>query len=135
MILQTYVNKETGEILEVIEHSKNFETDSDWKKAFCGRILYEVDELVNNNAKLLLWLFDNMDSQNRIIENYITISKKSNIPLISVRRGMKRLLDKNIIQKVQTGVYMLNPSLIAGVNSDKRANLLVRYNVLRRTSM
>lgn len=134
MKLSTYINQETGESIQVLESTKQLQSDSDWKKAFVGRILYEVDELANNNMKLLLWLMDNMDRQNRIIEIYKTISEKSGIPLISVKRSMKSLLDSNIIIKVQTGVYMLNPSLIASVSSDKRFNLLTRYKILEKSS-
>jgi hypothetical protein len=123
-----YTDLETGEQIEAITITKDFNSDEGFKKVFLGEVLAMIDEISNAKMKFLLWMLNNIDEKNMIIGNYSKLSERSNVSESTISRLIPILKETNVIKQLQTGVYMLNPDICASVKSNKRQNLLIKYN-------
>lgn len=63
----------------------------------------------NKKTKLVLWILDNLDSENQLIMNYRQISKKTGISYQTVSRTMSALIECNFLQRINQGAYRVNP--------------------------
>ncbi len=123
------VDLETGEEFESYAIVKEI-GDNGFKKVFLGEILGIIDEVSNSKMKFLIWLLDSIDKKNQIIGTYETFSKKSGISRETISRLVPILIKANVIKRPMPSVYMLNPDIVAGVSSNRRANLLIQYKEL-----
>lgn len=125
------VDLETGEEFESQVIVKDFNNDADFKKVFFAELVGILDEFSNAKMKFILWLLDNLNDSNQFYGSYTELAEGSGISRDTIARVMPRMLETQVIKKIRTGTYMLNPKLVASVNSQKRANLLVRYGRLK----
>lgn len=120
------VDLETGEEFESYSIVKEV-GDNGFKKVFLGEILGIIDEVSNSKMKFLIWLLDSIDNKNQIIGTYDSFAKKSGISRETIARLVPILIKANVIKRPMPSVYMLNPDIVAGVGSNRRANLLIQY--------
>ncbi|HDX1020709.1 TPA: replication/maintenance protein RepL [Pasteurella multocida] len=127
------VDLETGEEFESYAIVKEI-GDNGFKKVFLGEILGIIDEVSNSKMKFLIWLLDSIDKKNQIIGTYESFSQKSGISRETIARLIPILIKANVIKRPMPSVYMLNPDIVAGVSSNRRANLLIQYKSLDKDS-
>lgn len=123
------VDLDTGEEFESYSIVKEV-GDSGFKKVFLGEILGIIDEVSNSKMKFLIWLLDSIDSKNQIIGTYDAFAQKSGISRETISRLVPILIKANVIKRHMPSVYMLNPDIVAGVGSNRRANLLIQYKAI-----
>ena len=128
------VDLETGEQFDAQTIVKTV-GDRDFKKIFVSAILDKVDTFTNAKLKFLFWMLENADKQNRIFGTYDQLSKRSKVSKPTIARLIPTLRDSDIIRVISPSVYMLNPDIVAGVSSNSRSSLLVKYCELDETEV
>lgn len=63
----------------------------------------------NKKTKLVLFILDNLNSENQLLMNYRQISKKSGISLDTVSKTMSALLKCGFLERINQGAYRVNP--------------------------
>lgn len=127
--VQNYVNPITGETESFTVINKNISKDYNFHKIWLQDVLNVIDSFGNKKILVITYLLKNMRNEdNTISGSYRDISKASQVSLPTVSLVMKELLNSNVIKKIATATYQFNPDLIVKGGSDKRKNLLIRYN-------
>ena len=67
-----------------------------------------VNAVGDKKSKLVLWIFDNLDSENNLVMTQEEIVKRTGMSSQTVNLTMKALLDNNILIKINSGAYKLN---------------------------
>lgn len=126
---QTYINRETGELVDmnVIESQ---DTDFNFDKIWFSHILQALDCLGSKKIKVVTWLLENKDSKNMIIATQRKISESCKVSLQTVADVMKILIQADVIRMEQQGVYMISPDVVFKGDNKRRMNILIKYKNL-----
>ena len=126
---QNYINQTTGEIVEmnVVETTS---TDFNFEKIWLGHIMQALDCLGSQRIKVVTWLLENKDNDNRVIARQTDIAEGANVSKQTVTDVISTLIANDIMKMVHRGVYILNPNVIFKGNHGKRMDVLIRYNKL-----
>lgn len=124
---ENYINQNTGEIKEM-QIINIEERDANFHKIWLGHILSSIDLIGNAKTKLAFWILDNMDSQNQLIGTHRKIAEKTGMSTKTVTETIKILIDADFLQKVQNGVYRINPEVIWKGGKNDRLNVLIQYH-------
>ncbi|PLC55999.1 replication/maintenance protein RepL [Photobacterium carnosum] len=126
---QNFINQKTGEIVElnVVEASS---TDFNFEKIWLGHIMQALDCLGSQRIKVVTWLLENKDNDNRIIARQADIAEGANVSKQTVTDVISTLISNDILKMVHRGVYLLNPNVIFKGHHGKRMDVLIRYNKL-----
>ena len=124
---QTFVNQNTGELTEMEVVSVE-DRDFNFHKIWLGHIINSLDLIGNQKVRFVTFLFENMDSENRIIMTLRQMSDKSEIGLDTVRITVKALKDANFLKQINQGAYQINPDIIFKGSMNKRLNVLYTYS-------
>ena len=129
---QTYINRDTGEIVETTVVEKNIEADYGFFKVWLLDLMNILELIGTKKMKVVNYIFENLKgAENLFIATHEEIAKKLKISRPVVSQTFKILLDANLLVKKQNGVYMINPDIIARVNNPKRMSLLIKYNEIK----
>ena len=127
----TLVDPSTGELKEFTLIEKNITKDFNFHKIWLQDVLNVLDTFGNKKILVITYLLKNMRNEdNTISGSYREIAKKCNVSYPLVAAVMKELISSDIIRKYSTATYQFNPSLIIKGSSDKRRDLLIRYNYI-----
>ena len=121
-----YVNQTTGEV-EDFQVVRMEDRDFDFHKIWLGHVINSLDLIGNQKTKLAFWILDNLDRENKLTMTYRQIADKSGISLETVRITMQALIDSNFIQRVNMGVYRVNPETVFKGSRGGRLNVLYQY--------
>ena len=121
-----YINSETNEV-ETFNVVDQYDQDFNFDKLWLGHILDSLDVIGNQKIKVLNWLLANKDTQNQIIGTQRIIAEKTNVSVPTVNQTIQMLERSNLLKKVQTGVYLLNPEIVFKGSHQKRMSILLRY--------
>lgn len=121
-----YVNQRTGEVEEfAVIQSK----DADWN--FEKIWLYKLVEVLNlaggAKIKVLFWMLDNRDPENRVIATQAKIAEGSKVSTRTVSSLLTEMRDEGLISVVQSGVYRLDPSLVWKGSHKGRMSVLMQF--------
>ena len=129
---ETYINRETGEIIEANVIQKNVEADYGFFKVWLLDLMNILELVGTKKMRVVNYIFENLKgAENLFIATHEEIAKKLKISRPVVSQTFKILLDANLLVKKQNGVYMINPDIIARVNNPKRMSLLIKYNEIK----
>lgn len=79
---------------------------------------------------VLIYIMENTNSStNLYIGTFRKIATDTGVSLDTVRKIMKKLQENSFLQKVQNGVYGINPNIMMKGNENKRQILLSYQNV------
>lgn len=124
---QTFINRDTGEIEEMQVVSVE-DRDFNFHKIWMGHVINSLDLIGNQKVRFVNFLFENMDSENRIIMTMRQMSDKSKIGLDTVRITIKALKNANFLKTINQGAYQINPDIIFKGSMNRRLNVLYTYN-------
>lgn len=128
---QSYVNEITGEISEFVVIDKNISKDFNFHKIWLQDVLNVLDSFGNKKILVITHLLKIMRNEdNTFSGSYRELAEQCEVSLPTVSLVMRELLDSDVIKKIASSTYQFNPSLIIKGTSDKRKNLLIRYNYL-----
>ena len=108
---ENYINQNTGEIKEM-QIINIEERDANFHKIWLGHILSSIDLIGNAKTKLAFWILDNMDNQNQLIGTHRKLAQKTGMSTKTVTETLKILIDADFLQKIQNGVYRINPNIL-----------------------
>ena len=123
---ETYISQSDGTIedMQVISIE---ERDFNFHKIWLEHILSSIDIIGNQKTKLAFWIMNNLDKENRLIMTQRTIAEKTGMSTKTVTETLKALISSNFLQKVQSGVYRVNPDIVFKGGKNDRINVLLQY--------
>ncbi len=121
-----YVNKRTG---EVEEFAVMRATQADWnfEKLWLFKLVELLDLVGNSKVRVLVWMLENRDSENRIIATQSVIAEGAGVSLKTVSRLLGEMREEDLISSPQNGVYRLTPDLIWKGSHPSRMNILMQF--------
>lgn len=128
---ETYIKQDTGEItdMQVINIE---ERDFNFHKIWLEHILTSIDIIGNQKTRLAFWIMNNLDKENRLIMTQRMIAEKTKMSTKTVTETLKALISSNFLQKVQSGVYRVNPNIVFKGGKNQRIDVLLQYRASKR---
>lgn len=124
-----YLNTVTNQIEEFSVIDKNITTDMNFHKIWLQDVLNILDSFGNKKILVITYLLKIMRNEDNTFSGSLReISEQCQISLPTVNLVVKELIETNIIKKIALGTYQFNPDIIVKGSSNKRKNLLIRYN-------
>ena len=122
-----FVDPYTNEIhdFQVIQME---DSDFNFHKLWIANIAQAIDVVGSQKMKLLFWIVEHLDYNNRLIYTYQRIVKESGISYKTVSETMKLLIDCNFLTKINSGAYLVNPDCVFKGSHKNRMNILLRYS-------
>ena len=120
----------TGEIIEIdyIEKKLSPTLKGGWRRVYLADFLQILDEIGNAKIKVLEFILDNIDSNNKLTLEMTEVSKKTEISYKTVRTTFKALEEKKLLKKLGTA-WIVMPDVVSAFGGDKKnARLLIEYS-------
>jgi DNA-binding IclR family transcriptional regulator len=73
---------------------------------------------------------NNLDKENRLIMTQRMIAEKTKMSTKTVTETLKALISSNFLQKVQSGVYRVNPNIVFKGGKNQRIDVLLQYRAI-----
>lgn len=122
------VDSETGEILPVLKMKKKFYGSANFDKVFVKEFLAAYDVIQNKQVAVVNYIYNNMNrTENMFVGTYKKIASEVGVSEPTIASIMKKLQEKNILRKVQSGVWQINPRIIVRGSESKRKALITMY--------
>ncbi len=122
------VDNETGEILPALKMKKTFYGVENFDKIFMKEFLAAYDVIQNKQVAVVNYIYNNMNrAENMFIGTYKKIAAETGVTEPTISSIMKKLQKKNILRKVQNGVWQINPRIIVRGSESKRKALIMMY--------
>ncbi len=126
---QTYINKDTGELIEM-EVISIEERDANFHKIWLYQIADSLDLIGNQKTKVLFHIINNLNADNIFIGTQKDISTKLSLSSQTVSLTLKKLQESNFLKQQHHSVYVVNPDFLFKGKADKRLNILLAYSSL-----
>jgi len=120
------INKRTGEAVSADIFVEQIPKDY-WERAYAKMLAEYIGVAGTATNNVLSWLIKNKDSQNRIIGTLSFIAKECNTTVPTVSTLFQKLYKRNMLKKIQNGIYMLSPSLLRHGSKTKGAILFKKW--------
>lgn len=121
-----YIDQETGELCEMEVISVE-DRDFNFEKIWLSYVLIALDLIGNKKIKVLEYLLNKKNSENIVIETHRSLSKNSGVGLQTVTNTLKTLIKADVIKKIHSGAYQINPNIIFKGSHKKRMNVMLKY--------
>lgn len=121
---------DSGEIFEIdyIKKTTDRRLKGGWKRVYLGDFLEILLEIGNTKIKVLEFVLNNVDSNNKLTMSVLQVSNKVGISYKTTHETFKRLAEKGLIKKIGTA-WVVMPSFVSTFGSDaKNARLLTEYS-------
>lgn len=130
---ETYVNQETGEVLEVDKIYRQ-QVQGNFVKAYIKGLVMMLDVVGGSKLKVVNYLLDNLRlSDNKLIATTREIADNTKTSPTTVTDTLKTLENGNVIKR-RTGVIMLNPEILLRGDDNKHRHLLVEFKEFDRAN-
>lgn len=126
MGVETYINQATGEIKEMSVINIE-ERDANFHKLWLGHIISALDMIGNQKIKVLNFVMDNLDKENKLVMTQRKMAEKSKISIATISETMKALQDADFLVKINSGAYQVNPNVMFKGGKSARLNVLLQY--------
>lgn len=127
--LQTYVNANTGELIEMQVMSVE-ERDFNFSKVWMRSFLTTIEIVGNAKTKVAYWVIDHIDKENKLTYTYRQIAEETQMSLDTVTATMKALLGADFLRRKNQGCYIVNPNVLFKGTHNARLNVLTQYGEL-----
>lgn len=121
-----YIDVETGEEI-VVPVLTMKEGDANFQKIFLGHILEAINSIGNQKVKVLMWMIQVRDTENRIFATQRSIAEETGCAKQTVTTLLASLTKHGIIKQLSPGVYQLSPDAIWKGGHGKRMRVLLDY--------
>ena len=127
---EQYINAATGQ-LEDFQVVSITDRDFNFHKIWLTHIINSLDLIGNQKTRLAFWILDNLNKENQLTMTYRQISKKTGISYQTVNATMSALISCDFLQRINQGVYRVNPDVIWKGSNSARMNVVYQYNDTR----
>lgn len=103
------------------------EKDANFHKIWLGHIIQALDMIGNQKIRLVNFILENLDKENKLVMTQRKIAEKSDISFGTVISTMKLLQEANFIVKINSGAYQVNPEIVFKGGTGARMNVLIQY--------
>lgn len=121
-----YVNQRTGEV-EEFAVMRVQQADWNFEKIWLFRLLEALNLTGSAKVKVLTWMLDNRDQENRIIATQKRIAEGADVSQRTVNGLIREMMEEGLLSSIQSGVYRLDPDLIWRGSSNSRMNILMQF--------
>jgi len=122
------LDTETGELIHVDQITKRTYGNKKFWKMYLMDFLTVLGIMDNRQLDVFIYIAENTDpSTNFFIGTYKKIAKNTGASNGTIAKIMKKLQENNFVNKVQNGVYRVNPNIMMKGNDTKRQILLSYY--------
>ena len=121
---------ETGEIIEMDYIRKKVERGlkGGWRRVYMGDFLAILDEIGNAKIKVLEYVLNTVDSNNKIGKTMRQIAKEAGVSLFTVQSTFSALYENGLLKKIDN-FYVVMPDIVSSFGSDaKNARLITEYS-------
>ena len=118
-------NKEPAFVMNVSD--KTF----DPRKFFISQWLI-IMGIPRKRSKLVFWIMDNIDSNNKLSYTQEEIARKAEVSLKTVYITLSLLQEHNVLIKERNGRYRINPNFIFKGSHQQRMNIWIQYSQLEK---
>lgn len=128
---------DSGEIFEIdyIKKTTDRHLKGGWKRVYLGDFLEILLEIGNTKIKVLEFILNNVDSNNKLTMSMRQVSIKIGISYQTTFETFKKLSEKGLIRKFGTA-WVVMPSFVSTFGSDaKNARLLTEYSEAEESSL
>lgn len=123
---KTYVDSETGEIIEAEVVEKRAKGKQFWK-LYLSDFLNVLGLIDSKQLDVLVYILDNTEaSSNLFVGTYTTIGKEVNVSRQTIATIMKKLQKHNFIKKVTNGLWRINADYLYK-GDEKKKQILLKY--------
>jgi hypothetical protein len=131
---EQFLNIHTGE-LEDFQVTDIEERDFNFSKVWIRNFVATLDIVGNQKTRLVYWIIDHLDRENRLIATNRQLEIDTGISLKTISITMKALQDANFLRRSMNGVYTINPDIVFKGSKTARLNILNRYHELGETEV
>lgn len=124
--VRQFADTETGEMFSAEVILKET-ADANFKKIWIHHILEAIDEIGNAKMKVLFWLMEQADNQNRVIGTVRGFAKETGTSPGTIQSLLTALQKANVLKREFNGVWQLNPDVVWKGSHGKRMDVLIRY--------
>jgi predicted transcriptional regulator len=125
------VDPQTGEIIPCEIISQDVQGRRNFYIMYMSNMMKLFDIFGGQKYKLLEFIIDNMDSEQKLVMTIKEISQKSHISRQTVIDTLRILEQNNLIVR-KTGCIMLNPKLFNNKSTSGEQSLLIKYNQIKK---
>ena len=121
---------DTGEIFEIdyIKKTTDRQLKGGWRRVYLGDFLEVLLEIGNTKIKVLEYILNNLDSNNKLTMSIRQVAIRVGISYQTTFETFKKLEEKGLIRKIDTA-WVVMPSFVSTFGSDaKNARLLTEYS-------
>lgn len=121
---------QTGEVFEIdyIKKTTDRQLKGGWRRVYLADFLEILLEVGNSKIKVLEFILNNLDSNNKLTMSIRKVSERVGISYKTTYDTFKILAEKGLIRKLDT-VWVVMPSFVSTFGSDaKNARLLTEYS-------
>ena len=126
------VDQDTGEVMQVSQTTKLVYGSKNFWKLYMREFISVLKELSDKQYKVFVYILEHTrPSDNRFTATYHDIMKDVGCCRQTVASTLKKLQKTNFMQKVQTGIWIVNPNVMVKGNDRKRNMLLSEYRSVK----
>lgn len=126
------VDQDTGEVMQVNQTTKLVYGSKNFWKLYMREFISVLKELSDKQYKVFVYILEHTrPSDNRFTATYHDIMKDVGCCRQTVASTLKKLQKTNFMQKVQTGIWIVNPNVMVKGNDRKRNMLLSEYRAVK----
>lgn len=126
------VDQDTGEVMQVNQTTKLVYGLKNFWKLYMREFISVLKELSDKQYKVFVYILEHTrPSDNRFTATYHDIMKDVGCCRQTVASTLKKLQKTNFMQKVQTGIWIVNPNVMVKGNDRKRNMLLSEYRAVK----
>lgn len=125
------IDPETGEVVEVYQQVREGYKDVNWFKVWLLDFVDVISEIGTRKMKVFEYVIDNLDKRsNRFIGTFDKIQAETKCSKATINAVLQILLKKKVLKRIQSGVYMMDPDLLAYGDTQSRQRLLIEWRQL-----
>lgn len=129
---RTFIDRETGEIIEVNQNTKLVYGQKNFWKCYMRDFISVLKELNDKQYKVFIYIMEHTrPSDNRFIATYQDIMEDIGCCKQTVASTLNKLKNKDFMRKIQAGVWIVNPDILIKGNDRKREMLLSEYHEVK----
>jgi len=118
------VDVESGEV-RIVKEFEHYDIDINWEKVWFDNLLWMIGLVSDKTTKVLMYLLDNRNYENKVYVNKKMIIKQTGISKNTVYKVISSLIAGDVMKEIDQG-YQVNPDVLFNTKAakDKKINRL-----------